>query len=75
MEVKIESEIKSKKTFKCEYCGKQCSVDLKFKVYVAYDDLSEECSLQSCSDCVAMFFTETPEKIAFASISRVKAEE
>jgi len=56
----------------CEYCGEY---EAEFSIEVNCTDGSVEESNLVCADCVATWFTETPESVERMSIVRLEANE
>ncbi len=48
--------------FECEYCGEEWEGHIAFHVEVLFVDGRKE-TARTCPDCIATFFTETPEDV------------
>ena len=53
--------------FVCMYCGEEYEGTLAFHVLVEFTDGKTE-TARSCPDCIATFFTETPEDVETMTI-------
>lgn len=58
--------------FECQYCGGICDGTRKFRIFIDYvgDDRPDEAS-PVCPDCIATFFTETPEDVKNMKVERI----
>lgn len=61
------SKVKVIEDFKCEYCGEEYQGTLAFHMIVEYTNGKTE-TARSCPDCIATFFTETPEDVETMTI-------
>lgn len=48
--------------FMCEYCGEEYEGSLAFYILVKFTNGNRE-TARTCPDCIATFFTETPEDV------------
>ncbi len=56
--------------FECGFCGEEIDGNFKFQVEVEYVNDPKE-SIISCPDCIATFFTETPEDIKTMTVEAI----
>ncbi|GAH74980.1 unnamed protein product [marine sediment metagenome] len=60
--------------FICNYCGEEIDGNFKFRVFVN-EYIPGECNIAiSCPDCIATWFTETPEEVMTMRIVKMKGE-
>ena len=60
--------------FVCEYCGEEYEGTLAFHIDVEFVSGNKE-SQRCCPDCIATFFTETPEEVETMTIIKDIVEE
>ena len=67
-----EDQVEAIEDFICQYCGDECDGNLKFKVSIVYtNDQSLDSVSPCCPDCVALFFTHTPEDIQTMKVEAI----
>ena len=59
----------SEEIFTCDYCSQEYPTLLRFDILIDNGDGTSDDGL-CCPDCIASFFTEDPESIAYMRIDR-----
>jgi hypothetical protein len=59
--------------FVCDYCGGEVDGYFKFQVFINEGTPDEETAI-SCPDCIATWFTETPEDVKNMRVIKLEGE-
>ena len=57
--------------FICDYCGEECDGNLKFQIFINEGTEDHDTAI-CCPDCIATWFTETPEDVKSMTVKRVE---